>query len=147
MQPRRAASLFYLGYTWLHLGEYDQAVECGQATLSLAELIDNQEVISQSIVLSATAALANGDYAKALDEFEKVAKAQIQDYSHVCCLARIVVRLALVRLCCRWAGWMRLKLFYNFPAGGYHPSSGRTLIRLGWFCHPVCQAGKCTTGS
>ena len=76
LQPRRAASLFYLGYTWLHLGEYDQAVECGQATLSLAELIDNQEVISQSIVLSAAAALANGDYAKALDEFEKVAKAQ-----------------------------------------------------------------------
>ncbi|MCK4725876.1 MAG: tetratricopeptide repeat protein, partial [Anaerolineales bacterium] len=71
-----ATALSYLGYVLLHLGEYDQAIRCGQMVSPLAERSNDDEVVSQSIMLPAAVALANGALTKALQRFKEAAKAQ-----------------------------------------------------------------------
>lgn len=76
LQPHLATSLYYLGYALLHLGEYDQAVECCKAALPLAEQTSDEELVSQSIMLPAAAAVARGAFVKALSGFEEAARSQ-----------------------------------------------------------------------
>jgi len=71
---RRAASLYYLGYTCLHLGENDKAARYGKIALTLAQETDYKEIIAQSIMLPAAIALTNGDFIQALRGFEEAAR-------------------------------------------------------------------------
>jgi predicted ATPase/DNA-binding SARP family transcriptional activator len=71
LQIRRAASLYYLGYACLHLGEYDAAARYGKTALTLARDTDYKEIIAQSIMLPAAIALKNGATVQALSGFEE----------------------------------------------------------------------------
>ena len=74
LQDRRAAALCYLGYACLHLGEYDAAACFGNIALPLAQEVNFNEVIAQSIMIPAATALANGEFGKALQGFEEAVK-------------------------------------------------------------------------
>lgn len=76
LRPRHATALYYLGYDLTHLGKYDQAVEYGQTAIRLGEQSNKDEIFSQSMLLSAAAALATSDFTKALSGFEEAAKYQ-----------------------------------------------------------------------
>lgn len=65
-----AASLYYLGFACLHLGEYEQAIEYGNAALPLARETDYKEIIAQSMMLPAAIILARGEYQEAVQGFE-----------------------------------------------------------------------------
>jgi predicted ATPase/DNA-binding SARP family transcriptional activator len=77
LQIRRAASLYYLGYACLHLGEYDNAARYGKIALPLAQEMNYKEIIAQSIMLPAAIDLANGAYLQALNKFEDAANALV----------------------------------------------------------------------
>jgi predicted ATPase/DNA-binding SARP family transcriptional activator/Tfp pilus assembly protein PilF len=77
----RAASLYYLGYTCLHLGEYDQAASCGKTSLQLALETDYKEIIAQSIMLPAAIALTNDDFLQAQRGFEEADRALVSKRS------------------------------------------------------------------
>lgn len=70
----RATSLYYLGFTLLHLGEYDRATTCAQAALPIVKQTDDREFISLSISLPAAVALAKGAYQQAFRGFEEAAR-------------------------------------------------------------------------
>jgi DNA-binding SARP family transcriptional activator/predicted ATPase len=76
LRAYKATALYYLGFALLHLGDYDQALECGKEALPLAEQSYDEEIVSQSIMLPAAAALARGAYVDALQGFEEATKAQ-----------------------------------------------------------------------
>jgi predicted ATPase len=74
LKNRRSSSLYYLGYTCLHLGEYDQAVRYGATALRLAKETDYKEIIAQSMMLPAAIALTKGDSAEAMQRFQAARK-------------------------------------------------------------------------
>jgi tetratricopeptide (TPR) repeat protein len=75
LKIRRAASLYYLGYACLHLGEYENAARYGKSALPLAQETNYKEIIAQSIMLPAAIALTNGAFIQALRGFEEAASA------------------------------------------------------------------------
>ncbi len=66
-----AASLYYVGFACLHLGEYKQATDYGIAALPLAQETDYKEIIAQSMMLPAAVALAGDEYSEAIRGFKE----------------------------------------------------------------------------
>lgn len=70
----QAMSLYCLGFSLLHLGEYDHAIKCCQVALSFAEKTKDWEIVSLSIMLPAAVSLAHRDFRSALRGFEDAAR-------------------------------------------------------------------------